>query len=92
MLIEIYQYHWLTSTVFISQKTYRYKCSSLINFQKKGPHFFAQFLIPGKFRAFKTILNQICVLLVVDELRPPGGSLWGGGDRSSEARRDLELI
>ena len=54
---------------------YRYKCSSLNNFQKEGPNFFAQFLIPGKFRAFKTILNHICVLLVVDELRPPGGSL-----------------
>ena len=49
------------------------------DFTDKGPKIFAQFLIPGKFRALKTILKQIDVLLVVHELRPPGGSLWGVG-------------
>ena len=31
----------------------------------------------------QTFLNQICVLLVLHELGPPGGSLWGRGIVSS---------
>ena len=40
-------------------------------FPKERTQFFAQFLIPGKFVAFKTNLNYICVLLVLDKFTVP---------------------